>query len=97
MLKKQEKCRKIALFCKNIWSYQKKAVPLHPLSKRKSTVTNGIKAITSDFGSENLGSIPGWSTQKKPACRAFFERNLKRVMGYGQPHKQYTTEYSAPY
>lgn len=37
-------------------------------------MTNGIKAITSDFGSENLGSIPGWST--KPARRAFFERNL---------------------
>ena len=49
-------------------------------------VTNGIKAITSDFGSENLGSIPGWST-KKPARRAFFERILKRVMGYGQPHR----------
>ena len=75
-----------ALFYRKIWSYQKKAVPLHPLSKRKSTVTNGIKAITSDFGSENLGSIPGWST-KKPACRAFFEKNLKCVMGYGQPHK----------
>ncbi len=38
-------------------------------------VTNGIKAITSDFGSENLGSIPGWST-KKPVKRAFFEKSL---------------------
>ena len=55
--------------------------------KGSISVTNGIKAITSDFGSENLGSIPGWSTQKKPACRAFFEKNLKCVMGYGQPHK----------
>jgi hypothetical protein len=27
-------------------------------------LTNGIKAITSDFGSENLGSIPGWSTKE---------------------------------
>ena len=27
-------------------------------------MTNGIKAITSDFGSENLGSIPGWSTSR---------------------------------
>ena len=25
-----------ALFCGNIWSYQKKAVPLHPLSKRSN-------------------------------------------------------------
>jgi hypothetical protein len=30
--------------------------------KGSKSVTNGIKAITSDFGSENLGSIPGWST-----------------------------------
>jgi hypothetical protein len=27
-----EKCRKIALFCKNIWSYQKNVVPLHRFS-----------------------------------------------------------------
>ena len=44
-------------------------------------VTNGIKAITSDFGSENLGSIPGWSTTKKPARRAFFERRLSMCDG----------------
>ena len=59
-------------------------------------VTNGIKAITSDFGSENLGSIPGWST-KKPARRAFFERILKRVMGYGQPHKQHQGDQAKGY
>ena len=53
--------------------------------KGSKTVTNGIKAITSDFGSENLGSIPGWST-KKPASRAFFEEKSSCVMGYGQPH-----------
>ena len=33
-------------------------------AKSFPTMTNGIKAITSDFGSENLGSIPGWSTQE---------------------------------
>jgi hypothetical protein len=34
-------------------------------------MTNGIKAITSDFGSENLGSIPGWST-KEARLSGFF-------------------------
>ena len=38
--------------------YKKNAVPLHPLSEMK-VLSNGIKAITSDFGSEDLGSIPG--------------------------------------
>ncbi len=37
-----------------------------------STMSNGIKAITSDFGSEDLGSIPGWTTKgdsrESPFC-----------------------------
>ena len=33
--KYSKKCIKNTFFCKNIWSYQKKAVPLHSLSKRK--------------------------------------------------------------
>ncbi len=33
--------------------------------KRIPTMSNGIKAITSDFGSENPGSIPGWTTKQK--------------------------------
>jgi hypothetical protein len=33
--------------------FEKNVVLLHPL------LSNGIKAITSDFGSEDLGSIPG--------------------------------------
>ena len=59
-----KKIQKLSFFCKNIWSYQKKAVPLQPISKTTKLLTNGIKAITSDFGSENLGSIPGWSTKE---------------------------------
>ena len=35
MLKNIEKTHKSAFFYENIWSYQKKAVPLHSLSKRK--------------------------------------------------------------
>ena len=60
-----------------------KVLPLQPLSKESppceakmcvwgfcttsSELSNGIKAITSDFGSENPGSIPGWTTNKKGA------------------------------
>ena len=33
--KYSKKCIKNTFFCKNIWSYQKKAVPLQSLSKRK--------------------------------------------------------------
>ncbi len=36
-----------------------------------STMSNGIKAITSDFGSEDLGSIPGWTT-KGDSCGSPF-------------------------
>jgi hypothetical protein len=32
--KKARKAEKITFFSQIIWSYQKKAVPLHPLSKR---------------------------------------------------------------
>ena len=46
------------VFCENILSVQKIVLPLQPLSK-KADLSNGIKAITSDFGSEDLGSIPG--------------------------------------
>ena len=84
---------KLHFFAEKFGHIKKKQYLCTRFRKEVTTVTNGIKAITSDFGSENLGSIPGWST-KKPACRAFFEKNLKRVMGYGQPH-QYN--YSAPY
>ncbi len=31
---------------------------------REEVLSNGIKAITSDFGSENPGSIPGWTTRE---------------------------------
>ena len=34
-LKYERKMKKIAFFFKKIWSYQKKAVPLHPLSREK--------------------------------------------------------------
>ena len=35
MVKNEEKCTFFAFFFENIWSCQKKAVPLHSLSKRK--------------------------------------------------------------
>ena len=67
--------KEICVFSKKntqiIWSYQKKAVPLQPISRMTKLLTNGIKAITSDFGSENLGSIPGWST-KEARMSGFF-------------------------
>ena len=37
----QKKSYECALFFQKIWSYQKKAVPLHPLSKRKCDITIG--------------------------------------------------------
>ena len=62
--------KKIAFFEKkraNNLVNSKKSSTFAPAFEKKatfvSTMTNGIKAITSDFGSENLGSIPGWSTQ----------------------------------
>jgi hypothetical protein len=42
----------------------KKSSTFAPAFEKKAPLTNGIKAITSDFGSENLGSIPGWSTKE---------------------------------
>ena len=41
-------------------------------------MSNGIKAITSDFGSENPGSIPGWTTKEEPQG-SFFMANRKTV------------------
>ena len=36
--KNPEKCTFFAFFFKNIWSYQKKAVPLHPLSNESDVL-----------------------------------------------------------
>ena len=41
MPKNIKKSHNFAFFLKKIWSYQKKAVPLHPLSKRKCDITIG--------------------------------------------------------
>ncbi len=63
----------------NICTIKNKAVPLHPISRKQLlnitkniAVSNGIKAITSDFGSEDLGSIPGWTTFETIATRQSF-------------------------
>ncbi|MBO5674692.1 MAG: hypothetical protein J6S09_10470 [Paludibacteraceae bacterium] len=74
-MKKQKNAEKLHFFAEIFGHIKKKQYLCTRFQKGSISVTNGIKAITSDFGSENLGSIPGWST-KKPACRAFFERNL---------------------
>ena len=40
----QKKCTFFEKKCKNIWSYQKKAVPLHPLLKNEVNRTSqGVK------------------------------------------------------
>ena len=39
----QKKSYECALFFQKIWSYQKKAVPLHPLSKRKCDINKLVR------------------------------------------------------
>ena len=54
----------------NIWSVQKKAVPLHPLSSRK----RGAIAQLVEQRTENPcvpGSIPGGTTKKTSAMKSF--------------------------
>ena len=52
----------------------KKSSTFVPDFVRESRLSNGIKAITSDFGSENLGSIPGWTTKKSRQVGAFLAK-----------------------
>ena len=78
---KQKNAEKLQFFAEKFGHIKKKQYLCTRFRKEVTTVTNGIKAITSDFGSENLGSIPGWSTTKKPVRRAFFERGLSMCDG----------------
>ena len=64
---------KIAFFCKKIWSCQKKAVPLHPLSKEKAN-----RALSA-AGLEHLpykqrvgGSNPSAPTKESSHLTRFF-------------------------
>ena len=52
-------------FEKNAWRFGGvKKKPYLCSRFREEVLSNGIKAITSDFGSENPGSIPGWTTRE---------------------------------
>lgn len=69
--KNAENAEKMREKCVRICVCQKKAIPLQSNSWYNARLSNGIKAITSDFGSENLGSIPGWTTKEPVLCRFF--------------------------
>ena len=67
----QKNTQKTHFFAKRFGHIKKKQYLCTRFRKGSNSVTNGIKAITSDFGSENLGSIPGWST-KEARMSGFF-------------------------
>ena len=98
MLKNIEKTHKSAFFYENIWSYQKKAVPLHSLSKRKCGILkNGavvqlVRIHACHAWGRGFESRP--HRKKKQRCFFFFLLNspasVRTISSLFHKHNNYT-------
>ena len=69
----QKKSCEIALFFQNIWSYQKKAVPLHSLSTRRSDITNWCgSSVGQNTCLSRMGSRVRVSSAPQGRCKCIF-------------------------
>ena len=78
-LKFQRKCTFFAFFSENIWSYQKKAVPLHPLSREKAAGCSSARLECLLWEQEVVSSNLAIPTNPKEATQSsgfFFSSSL---------------------